>query len=230
MKLQLPEATLLIFNPAHGADTSGAILNWLDRRIEFGAVVHITDKPASFPVVGRQVYVPKCDWKTAQEIQAFELHEYFDTPFVLHIETDGFPVHFDKWKPEFLDWDYIGAPWPPRLVPEDGGDRVGNGGCSLQSRRFRELLHQYRHLYAGEPSDVWFTRNKQLRPILDREGIRIAPIEAALQFSFENELPDFPGWDRRESFGFHGKDSWCEEQTRRVVVEEKNERTGSTPV
>ena len=35
------------------------------------------------------------------------------------------------WRPDFLAWDYIGAPWPEQA----GGLQVGNGGFSLRSQR-----------------------------------------------------------------------------------------------
>jgi len=208
-KLNLPEVTLLIFNPAHGAEVSGRVLCWLDKRIAFGDIVHLTDRRPDIDVPGRLVIVPKCDWKQAQEIQALQLHQYFETPFMLHIETDGFPINMERWEPGFLDYDYIGAPWPPRLV-SFGDDRVGNGGCSLQSRKLRMLLWENRHLYGGEPSDVWFTRNRSLRPVLDAAGVKVAPMDVALRFSFENDLPEFPGWSHDKSFGFHGKSAECQ--------------------
>lgn len=213
--LELPTITLLIFNPAHAADLSARIVNWLCERIRFGDCVHLSADKPSLPVAGRQVYVPRCDWQEGQRWQAYELHRYFHTPHMLHIETDGFPVHFDRWEQGFLAYDYIGAPWPPRLVPE-GGDRVGNGGCSLQSARFRRLLWENRHLYTGEPSDVWFTRNTRLREVLDREGMRIADIGTAIRFSFENEMPEFPDWRHEQSFAFHGKSEWCQQAVARV--------------
>ena len=222
-RLQLPEVTLLIFNPAHGAEVSGKILVWLSERIAFGDIVHMTDRRPEIDVPGRLVIVPRCGWKEAQEMQAFQLHRYLETPFLLHIETDGFPVNTDKWEPGFLEYDYVGAPWPPRLV-SPGDCRVGNGGCSLQSRKFRRVLWENRHLYGGEPSDVWFTRNLSLKPVLDRYGIKIAPLDVAQRFSFENENPEFPGWKHSQSFAFHGKSTECQR-----LVEETQKAGEKTP-
>lgn len=63
-----------------------------------------------------------------------------ETEHVLIAQWDGFALNAERWKPQFLDCDYIGPPtWNGRRAPQGRtrtrGDRVGNGGFSVRSRR-----------------------------------------------------------------------------------------------
>ena len=68
------------------------------------------------------------------------LHERFDTPYVLIIQDDGFPIR--PGLEEFVGkWDYIGAPWVRHVTWYDlypAKYQVGNGGFSLRSKRLCE--------------------------------------------------------------------------------------------
>ena len=206
--LKLPSVTLLIFNPAHGANVSAKILSFVCKHIEFGDVVHLADSRPTIQFPGKHIDVPNVDWEEGQRWQAYELGKYFHTPFMLHIETDGFPFNFNLWEDEFLNYDYIGAPWPSHCL-RYGQHEVGNGGCSLQSKKFREVLWNNRHLYwKGCPSDVFF-----VTPAIMAEhnlaGVKIAPKDIAIRFSYENPMPEYPEWNYAKSFGFHGKFPGC---------------------
>jgi len=203
-KLQLKEVTLLIYNPEKDPDLSARVLNHVCSGIDFGAVVHLSSRrPAlSHPGEWREV-APATLWQ-GQRFQALELGRFFSTPFLMHIEVDGFPVNFQLWDPSFLDYDFIGAPWPAKMLEPGRTNRVGNGGCSLQSRKFRDFVDAHAHLYReGTLSDVFLCR--ELEEPARRAGIRFAPVDLALRFSFENRLPDFPRWKPSLSFGFHGR-------------------------
>src|SRR5690349_6482270 len=60
-----------------------------------------------------------------------ELHNHFNTEHCLLIQWDGYVINPEAWSDEFLQYDYIGAPWDTNIV--------GNGGFSLRSKRFCEL-------------------------------------------------------------------------------------------
>ncbi len=121
-----------------------------------------------------------------------QLPGYIETSHVLVTQWDGFVRDASAWQPEFLDWDYIGAPWPDQPAQR----QVGNGGFSLRSRRL---------LQAGldpcivqeHPEDLMLCR--QYRDVLEaRHGLRFAPAALARGFAFENG--PVPG----HCFGFHG--------------------------
>lgn len=39
------------------------------------------------------------------------LDSYIETPHVLVVQYDGFILNPDAWTDEFLEYDYVGAPW-----------------------------------------------------------------------------------------------------------------------
>ena len=203
-KLQLKDVTLLIYNPEKDPDLSARVINHVCSGIDFGAVIHLAGKRPSIyhPGEWRQV-APATLWQ-GQRFQALELGRHFSTPFLMHIEVDGFPVNFHLWEPAFLEYDFIGAPWPTKMLESGCTNRVGNGGCSLQSRRFRDFVDSHAHLYReGTLSDVFLCR--VLEKPAKEAGIHFAPVDLALRFSFENKMDDFPLWNPSMSFGFHGR-------------------------
>jgi hypothetical protein len=128
------------------------------------------------------------------------------TPHYLAIEWDSAVLNPPAWRNEWLEYDYIGAPWPPHLEPgwpECDGETnaVGNGGFSLQSLRYARAIKEGTEIFAGDPgmisSDMWPCRT--LRPWLEeKHGIRFAPPRVAWDFSCENRI--YSG-----QFGFHGR-------------------------
>lgn len=198
--IHLPEVTLLIYNPDKNPNISARVLNYICESISFGAVKHLTSSPPKIPCVGEYIYVPNNSWEEGQRMQAYGLNEYFDTPFLLHVETDGFPVNPHLWKDEFLKYDYIGAPWPAWIAMNN---RVGNGGCSLQSKKFRQFLWDNKDKYVSKvPSDVWFCQYMYEEMM---GHIKFAPLHIAMEFSLELIIEEYPYWDWTRSFAFHGK-------------------------
>lgn len=120
-----------------------------------------------------------------------DLLQHIATSHALCIQWDGFVLDGTAWDPSFLDYDYVGAPWPHF----NDGHNVGNGGFSLRSRR---LLEACRTLPFGDypMEDVLICR--EWRPQLERQGIRFAPESIARRFSFERMAP------KGGEFGFHG--------------------------
>jgi len=114
-----------------------------------------------------------------------------DTSHALLVQWDGFIIDAAEWRDEFLDWDYIGAPWGYG----DGMD-VGNGGFSLRSRRLVEACEDPA-IADFEPEDERICRT--YRPYLEtRYDIRFAPLELARRFSVEHVESPY------STFGFHG--------------------------
>ena len=113
-----------------------------------------------------------------------QLHDYIDTEYVLIIQHDGFILNPEAWNPNFLNYDYIGAPvnWG-----------MGNGGFSLRSKRLFELLAK-ENVDNCHPEDLIICRS--LRPLLESKGVKFAPAEIAEEFSVENRT-----WNGQ--FGFH---------------------------
>lgn len=137
----------------------------------------------------------------------YELHHYVQTPFALLIHADGYVIRPDYWRDEFLQYDFIGAPWP---LPTDSysyrtpnGEliRVGNS-VSLRSRKLLELpskLNLPWMSYYGNTNEDGFLCVHN-RDILKENDIKFAPLEVAKHFSKEHEIEENKGI---ETFAFH---------------------------
>jgi len=140
----------------------------------------------------------------------FELHQYVQTDFAMVIHADGYVIRPDLWRKEFLDYDFIGAPWPlPRddysyRTPEGYVVRVGNS-ISIRSKRILEapskLGLEWREYYGNTNEDGFLCCHN--RRILEAHGCRFASIEVAKFFSKEHEIPENQGID---TFAFHTVD------------------------
>lgn len=121
-----------------------------------------------------------------------ELNKYVDTSHCLVVQWDGYILDDNAWKEEFLEYDYIGAPW----LYSDGRN-VGNGGFSLRSKRLLDILATDDFISALHPEDDAICRT--YRPYLEEiHGIKFAPQELAESFSYELREPN------QKTFGFHG--------------------------
>jgi hypothetical protein len=153
------------------------------------------DKCKEYFDFGGEVFITDPQINSRQAYSKFilqELHKYIHTDFVLIVQWDGYIINPDAWKPQFLEYDYIGAVWPwhPR------GLRVGNGGFSLRSKVLCQLTANPQFVYTDQNEDDLICHVN--RDYLVSNGIKFAPEELAREFSFERELSDI------KTFGFHG--------------------------
>lgn len=157
----------------------------------FEHAILFTDRPMD--VAGVEVRLIPAIASTADYSQFLlkELRHHITTEFVLVTQWDGYVIDGREWRPDFQNFDYIGARWPH--VP---GIEVGNGGFSLRSRRLLEACGDERFI-VSHPEDAAICVSN--RHFLEREkGIRFAPPELAERFSFERTRDGGP------HFGFHG--------------------------
>ncbi len=145
----------------------------------------------------------------------YNLHKHVDTEFCLVVQGDGYVIDGAAWSDQFLDYDYIGAPWPilndSYVDPFGNHQRVGNGGFSLRSKKLLEVPNTveipwdvnqglfYKHMNAGslaEDGNIC-VHNKHL---FESAGCKFAPLEVALNFSRELPVPEYKG---QSTFGFH---------------------------
>ncbi|MDR3551212.1 MAG: DUF5672 family protein [Candidatus Babeliales bacterium] len=125
-----------------------------------------------------------------------ELYKHVKTEHLLICQYDGFINNWKTWDNDFLNYDYIGAPW----YYTDGMD-VGNGGFSLRSRRLMEILATDERIKEFHPEDHHICRT--YRPYLEfRYGIKFAPLEVAERFAFEGYAQ--PTKFLSDQFGVHG--------------------------
>jgi hypothetical protein len=130
------------------------------------------------------------------------LPAWVDCDAYLVVQWDGFALDGRCWRAEFLDWDYVGAPWPHM------SGVVGAGGFSLRSRGLMKALSRLR-LQEGV-RDIDTAEDLQIclryRPALEASGVRIAGTELAAGFAFERLrlAPSAISAFRAHTFGFHG--------------------------
>lgn len=117
------------------------------------------------------------------EFMIKKLDDHVDTDFVLIFQYDGFILSAKNWRDEFLNYDYIGAPWIG-YYEENTEQNVGNGGFSLRSKKLIKILAKDNHIKLGAPEDIIISR--QYRDYLENMDIQYAPEEIAGMFA----IPD----------------------------------------
>jgi len=186
-RVPVPRTTLVCVDCRHHELALVALRRSM-AQCRFERVQLFTNRPLEAPGID-VVVIP--DIASIADYSRFMIKDLADrvaTDFALVVQYDGFVVNGRRWRAEFLDYDYLGAPWP------DGG--VGNGGFSLRSTKLMRALQDPR-IADLVPEDIAICRT--YRGLLESEyGIRIAPAEVAARFSFEARPPPEP------TLGFHG--------------------------
>jgi hypothetical protein len=191
--LKLPTVTLCAATSVNLSATLGALRACLDQA-EFAECLLFTDAVefASDPAIRT---VPIARLNSSQDYSKFilrELGDHIRTEHCLIVQWDGFILDAHQWTSDFLEYDYIGAPWPQF---SDGHD-VGNGGFSLRSRRLLEACRDP-SFREEHPEDIAICRTN--RALLESEhGIRFADRSTAGHFAIERTEATGP------TFGFHG--------------------------
>ena len=149
------------------------------------------------------IKIDKLDYKGYNEFVAMTLYQYVSSEFALVVQNDGYILDGSLWIEEFLKYDYVGAPWPPKTHYTKSGKevRVGNGGFSLRSRRLLRaptvLGLEFSDFGTGFPHEDGFLC-VHYREELENYSIRFAPVEIAAKFSTELQVSE-----TIKSFGGH---------------------------
>lgn len=183
-------------------------LRYSSQYFKFGRTLFISDKKISEAGI---------DWIECEEIKdkldysfymVNEFPNHIDTEFVLIVQADGFIINPHKWTEIFLEYDYIGAPFPDEPQYGFTGDtRVGNGGFSLRSKKLIDMPLKLNFPNRVKGVDRWWEDNYYCvaqRDNLQKNGCKFAPLEVAKHFSHEYPWLD-PDWEKIEPFGFHSK-------------------------
>ena len=158
-KIKLPQVTLVAMTSVN-IQAAIKAMKYSMRGIEFGDAVFVTHKkPFGLPKNIR--YSHTSELKNIDDFNykmVYELGEHINTEFALIVHADGFVVNPEMWRDEFLDYDYIGAPWPlppegdtttyrdinGKRIPGSSSNRTTRSGLepssSLRPRRTMDLL------------------------------------------------------------------------------------------
>lgn len=208
MNIQLPDVTLLTISSIE-IEKAIKALEKSREKIDFGAVKFIShERPDNLP---GDIIFEKCqpinNATTYSAIVFSRLTEYVDTEYCLLIQYDSWVINPEFWRNDWLQYDYIGAPWAYKndaYICHDTGEhvRVGNGGFSLRSKKIMSAPWVYQLPLLQEQG--WYNEDGNIcvyhRKKMLRLGIKYAPLEVASVFSYENPVPENIGL---KTFGFH---------------------------
>lgn len=190
--ISLPNVTLVCVDTKNYGQAINAIQKTL-RQITTARTIFFTDILLDMPEF-ETIQIPHLYNKSAySKWMIKELgNQHITTSHILVIQHDGFVLDASCWTDEYLNYDYIGAPWL-----ESDGFNVGNGGFSLRSTRLHENLAHDDQIQGLQPEDSAICRI--YRDYLEQNyQIKFAPEELAHKFSYELHEP------KDSTFGFHG--------------------------
>lgn len=106
---------------------------------------------------------------------------------ILFFQTDAVMCSNSPHKvTDFIQYDYVGAPWDTSIYPYDQRYRVGNGGFSIRSRSKTLALIAHLPYDPAYPEDIWYALNFHL------VNASIPSIEIAMTFSVESMFYERP--------------------------------------
>ena len=192
--IKLSQITLVVLGGiGYRTDKLVNALKYSSKEIEFGAVKYIQ--------LGEIKDIDS--WSKAT---IYELPKYIETDYCLLIHENGFVVHPESWRDEWLEYDYVGSPWPqPKddfsYKDEEGNIvRVGNS-VSLRSKKLMNLIAQreWKSGFGYYNEDGFICCHN--RKWLESQGCKFAPLEVAKWFGRELEMPE--NEDVEKPFVFH---------------------------
>ncbi len=182
-KLKLPNVTLCCIGSQKYKEQQQKALDYSSRGIEFGAIKNIIVNTNTID-----------EWNKAV---VFDLGDYIDTDFALLIHPDGGIGEPELWRDEWLNYDFIGSPFP---LPTDDFSyrdingkiqRVGNS-VSLRSKKLLQLPKkigmEWKPFHGYYNEDGYISVN--MRHVFEEHGCKFAPFEEAVLFGREAPLPE----------------------------------------
>ena len=223
MKTKIP-ADLVTIN-CNNVEEGIKALNFSSRDIEFENIILFTDKN----VKGDFNKIDIDEIKGVSQYNDFilNLNQFINSQYVLIVQDDGHVLSPEKWTNDFLNYDYIGAPWPnnkkwnkrwdkyekkyrDKIKQHSKENRIGNGGFSLRSKKFLE----YSSIFSSTEilaEDIFLNLyNYDLAIDFD---IKYPDLDLAINFSYETTLvgrnlrkeSKHKNYRLGNHFGWHGK-------------------------
>ncbi len=212
-KLKLNDVTLLAISSVSIEHTQDALMI-SSHEIDFASVKLISslEPKNKFSKIEYHT-IPKIDLIGYNKFMVCDLHKFFNTSHCLIVQSDSFVVNTEAWTNDYLNYDYIGAPWTETINPTKNisiklkKNRVGNGGFSLRSKKLANFTKEINFAELKYPvltEDILICY--YLYDELIKKGIKFAPIKLASKFSVEHpETNKEYGINNNNVFGFHGK-------------------------
>ena len=187
-------AATIVYNDNRAVlDAVTPVIRYMQTVAQFGRMTLFTATPLTEKLPGVEVIQI---WPTdghGHSLWITRIIRYFVRhQFVMWFQDDGFIIDPSRWEPQFLGYDYIGAPWADGVV--------GNEGFCIQSQKFLWARAQF-DWNEREGPDWYYCRT--IGHDMRKRGVRFAPTEVASRFSSELRDHDKP------TFGYHGR-NYCQ--------------------
>jgi hypothetical protein len=198
--MKLSQVTLCTVGSEKYREQMQKQLDYSSNKIEFGAV--------------KNIVVPTNSIDEWNKFIVFNLTDHIETEFALLVHPDGGVAEPEMWDDEWLNLDYIGAPWP---LPTDNYSyrginktihRVGNS-VALRSKKLLDLPKQlnmeWRSFHGFYNEDGYIAVN--MRHTFEEHGCKFGSYEQALRFGRENPMPEYDGptFTYHKNFGINIK-------------------------
>ena len=176
--LNLNTTTLLCLDTRHPELADRALQKCL-AQADFADAVLLTHSAyqSTDPRITTHAITPLKGIEDYSRFMIKDIGAYVSGTHVLVVQWDGYIVNPASWSSEFLEYDYIGAPWPNKV------NAVGNGGFSLRSKKLLNALADP-HIDHYHPEDSVICED--YKSYLEQtHGIQFAPAALASQFACE---------------------------------------------
>lgn len=201
--LKLPNVTLCAIGAPKYEESQQKMLDYCCTKAEFGAVKNIIVPTHSID-----------EWNRAV---VFDLGDHIDTEFALLVHPDGGIGNPEAWDDKWLEYDFIGSPFP---MPSDGFSyrdvngkiqRVGNS-VSLRSKRLmilpKQLGMEWKSFHGFFNEDGYICVN--MRHVFEEHGCKFAPLDEAVKFGMEYPIPEHSDLQQlpfvfHKHFGFNSR-------------------------
>lgn len=190
--LKLPNVTLCCIGSEKYREQQQNMLDYCSSKVEFGAVKNIIVDTNTID-----------EWNRAV---VFNLGDHIDTEFALLVHPDGGIANPDAWDNKWLEYDFIGSPFP---YPQDDFSyrdvngtiqRVGNS-VALRSKKLldlpKKLNMEWKSFHGFFNEDGYISVN--MRHVFEEHGCKFAPFEEAVKFGCERLLAEH----QTEPFVYH---------------------------
>jgi hypothetical protein len=207
MKIKIKNVTLVAVAGTKIPDTLEA-LEYSLKKCEFSKILFFSHKKILIknPKIKFIKIKKLTSIKNWSEFIIFELYKFIKTSHILLIHWDGFVINPDSWNKKYLQYDYIGAPFPifkgSFLFKNINRIIMGNS-VSLRSKKLLELptklgLKWKEAVKSNFHEDGYLC--EQQKKLLVKNGVKFSPIKIAYNFSREYT---FLHLEKSHPFVFH---------------------------
>ena len=200
--LELPDVTLVMIETLNH-ELARRSINESVSKAKFAEVLIFTDRDdLFFPLDCDARFIHVENWPTKVAWCNFRwsaITPFLKTSHYLMTEWDAWIWQPGMWRDDFLNYDYIGAPWWYK-----DGKNVGNGGFSLVSTCLKRYITDRLWDYPCDSVVDDDLLCRTYRPKLELAGFEWAPERLAHEFAFECSRPS----DSSNHFGFHAMFNW----------------------